>query len=244
MRWWWPVLAGCGPVPTGTAVGNPGDLDAKASRADVNVTLDAVLLEAEALVLDGCGWPGVDVPVVASLDGLLPSVAPIEVPGGTWCGLALRLASPVVVEGRTTAGTTFSLEVALPALGASGRFLVDGQALLLELPLPLSATALDALGPTVVQGVDDPLAVQLAADVLAGTALWSDDDGDGVLSLPDRRVLAPVAFETGLPMAAMADQAGCGCGHGRSGVSGLVLLLVLYGRRRARRASGESGARN
>lgn len=222
----------------GTAVGNPGDLDAKASRAADGLMVGAVTVPVAELALGGCGWQGVAVPVGRALDGVLPSPEPVVVPPGTWCGAELVLDGPLVVAGVTDAGTDFTVEL-LPLLATDGRFAVDGQRLLVEVPLLLEAEALDALGPGVVVPADDPLAVGWAA--AAEASLWEDLDEDGLLSAADRVVSRPPSDTADLAFAA-AGEAGCGCASRTVGSPWLLLAVATLARkRRTRRRSDDGG---
>jgi MYXO-CTERM domain-containing protein len=222
---------------SGTAVGNPGDLDAKTSRTDEGVTLERVEVPVAELALSGCGLPGLVLPQPVVLDGLAPSAAPVAVPAGRWCGMELVLAGPVVVVGATEAGTAFTVALD-PFLALDGRLEIDGQSLLLDLPLALDAAELDARGPVVDLPADDPLAELWAADTVA--SLYEDRDGDGLLSGPDRVVLRGDAglFHTGAspsdqPPSALSSEEGCGCASSDGApVAGLVALLLVRRRRR------------
>lgn len=222
------ALVACGSVRSGTAVGNPGDLEVEARSLDTTVALTGATLPLDAVTLVGCGWPGVDLAPERVLDALGDD--PVGVPPGVWCGLRLVPAGPLVVEGATAAGTLFHVELALGvALDAALR--VDGDRWLLDLPLPLDGPALDALGADVVLDAADPLAAAWAEATVP--ALWEDLDQDGLLDPDDRLLVAAQRLDTGLgPLPSAYASSGCGCASATPGPAWLALLALGFARRR------------
>jgi hypothetical protein len=228
------LAGGCLRTGSGTAVGNPGDADVQARVADPDLVLDAVEVPVDAWFGETCDGEVRVREVGRTLDGLEPSRVPVPVPAAVYCAQALALDGPIVVRGVTSVGTAFEVALAVDEVATDGRIAIDGDHLLFELPLALDAAALDALGePEVALPPDDPLALGWAAQVRDGAALWTDDDGDGLLSAADRQV---VPWDTGVDgvLAQQAEQGDCGCGGGgRGAVGGLLgILAVLVFRRR------------
>lgn len=222
---------------SGTAVGNPGDrpsgdqaasMDAVVRSSDANLALERAQVPVEVVWLDGCDGSTERIEVDRILDGLQPSLEPIEIPGGAWCTIELGLSDPIVVEGITILATVFEVELGVEALAQHGSFRVDGGELLFSIELPFRGAQIDSLGANAVAlGADDPTAIQWASELEGGLSLWLDQDSDGRIASGDQFLGEPVGM-------AMSEDAGCGCaaGGGAAGWLGPLLLLGL-GLRRA-----------
>jgi uncharacterized protein (TIGR03382 family) len=220
------ALTACDPVLPGTGVGNPGKLAMDATEIPPDVTLERAVAEVTGVEIVDCEGGSRTLSDGAEAD-LLAANEVARLPGGEWCALELDL-GPVQVEGRTDGGTTFTVELLPEPVAVEREFAVDGQTLLLSVPLALDAAALEALGPDVEVSAEEPLALDLA-DGVAGADLWVDVDGDHEIGEGD--VLAALD-DTGLPAA--PERCGCGAGtrQGPEFAASLALAAVLLRRRR------------
>lgn len=219
---------------SGTAVGNPGQLGIGATDVPAGVTLRRAEVDAPRLVFLDCGTGVESFDVEGTFDLLAPYGRTVAAPGGEWCRLEV-LPAPLLLEGETAGGTTFSITLA-PSLAVVGPFVVDGGRLLLELPLAevLDPEALEALGEDVVLAPEDPAADALEVQLAEEVSLYQDVDQDGTAS-PEEPVLAVAGDNDAAP--APHDEAACGCG-GRTPTPAWGLaafLLLVLGRRRTRR---------
>lgn len=230
------LLAACTEGPrSGTAVGNPGNLDVVVPEEGEGVFVEEAFVHVSSVVLQPCA----DVAFVLQIGRVLDARAPgdgVEVPGGRYCGAVVgleeRSAGALEVAGRTAAGTTFTLAANPEPLRVLDPFEVDGDELLLVLPLAdaLDAAELDALGSGAAIAPGDPVATSASQAAVDASAVYEDVDANGLLSEPDRRLTSPL-LDTGLgqPMAADAGtaDAGCGCASGpRPG--GLLAALLAW----------------
>ncbi len=241
------LLLGCADQPAeGTAVGNPGgagSLDVVVTDLPEGIALDVADAAVDGAELDDCEGGGAWVDVGRAVDALPGSDDAFEIPGGSWCGVTLSLSpegAPLLLEGETAGGTTFSVSLAPATLSEEGRFSVDGDALLLGLSLAgtLDAAALEREGADVVVAADDARAVAWASTLEERGELWEDLDGDVDVGEAD---LAAVRSDGS---ADAMQSAGCGCaqgvgrGDGGGGGSGwIVLVLGLVWRLDRRRRS-------
>lgn len=202
------LVAGClGEPPRGTAVGNPGDADAKVSRTDPALDLQLAQIAVDRLLLTDCSGHTRALPRPLVLDGLAPSPSLLRLPPGTFCEISLSLSEPLRLEGSTTSGTTFTAELPVDLLPALGPLSIDGQHLLFELPLPLDSDTIDLLGDTAILPTD-PLAITWSDTLRDSVRLWEDLDDDGLLSPADLEI---VPFDTGHPAALQSAETRCGC---------------------------------
>jgi MYXO-CTERM domain-containing protein len=232
-------LAACttGPRP-GTAVGNPGDADLFARAVDPAIVLTHVAVPIAGVAVERCSGRDVALAADTVLDGLAPSNEPAMVPGGRACAIALDLDGDVEVEGETAYDVQFVVRLPVDDLVADGEVWIDGQALLFELPLPLDAWELQALGPDVDLPADDPLAIEWGAAATAAAQLYEDVDGDGAISDVDAVLMDPVGAMDA------SSSSGCGCRASPGGsAAGWLGALLLGMARRRKRASAAVGCR-
>ena len=233
MRLSFVAAVACTPGPrSGTAVGNPGDLDAEARVTDPDLELDQAQIPIAHVFLQACNGEVDTVQVDAILDGLGPSERPAPLIGGDWCGVEIDPGGPIRAIGLTAAGTGFDVEIPLGPVELVGRFQIDGHSLIFALDLPLAAADLDALGTDVVVLQDDEAAIDWGEALRQATSLWEDTDADGRVADPDRFVAGtgPVAASD----VVAASEAGCGCAATSPGPSAWVLGLVGWAARRRR----------
>jgi len=229
------LLACAQPPPDrgGTAVGNPGTIGGLTDDIPDAIRLDRARLTPSELTLDDCEG-GQESGALTEVDLLAADNALGVVPAGRWCGIAVGI-ERLLLEGETAGGTAFSVALTPPALALEGALTIDGDHLLLTVPIVLEADALEALGEDVAVPEEDPLAVAWAEDTTAGAWFWFDVDNDGLLSDGD------VGLEEG-PVSAGAlasEDAESGCsaaGRRGAGVPAALLLslMTLLVRRRGR----------
>jgi len=232
------LLVACDPDGTldGTSVGNPGKLGLVATEEPADLVLTRAEAEVGWVFLRSCAGPEVPLPADQLVDVLGASDHPVGLLGGTWCGLEVELAG-LLLEGTTDGGTTFQVELEPEPLVFDQEFHVDGEELLVGLPLVVSATDLEELGDDVQLPADDDLSLEWAEESRAGSDLWADRDGDGLVGDADDRVAdgaLPVPVDTGHGSPTTAgDMAGCGCTSGGLAVGWLALVpVVAIGRQR------------
>lgn len=217
----------------GTFVGNPGKLGIAVVDADARLALATAQVHATALHLDRCDGTEEVAPVDAALDALTGSTT--DLPGGEFCGLSLDLEAelPVVVDGATDGGTTFTVVLDPGTLAVAHGFRVDGDTLLVALSLAaLDPDALEALGPDVAIGPGQALADAVGLAAEQGAELYEDVDEDGAIGVDDPVAqLDPQATPDAM---AVSSDAGCGCATD-SGASPWWLVLALGLRTRRRR---------
>ncbi len=236
----------------GIAVGNPGVVAMSlAASPDVQVTLAS--LRPDWVGFAACGgqdrvvYPGGTVDL---------AVAPlqVDVPAGTWCGVAVRFGAGARLEASWDDGVgsgTLVADLDLPELTL--RALEDGLAvdedtmLALELGSPgwFDVQALGLVdGEEAVVAPSDPRHEVLVAALRDESALFDDLDASGLVDLPERQA-GPLALPGELAFnpdvaaglsSDSVDAAGCSAAPGGSG-PGLAwllgLALVVLGRRAA-----------
>lgn len=215
------ALAACSNQPRdrdGTFVGNPGKLGVAAIDVDARLQLDAVVVAVVGLEVHPCDAPTVIDEAPVTLDAL-GGGAVLDLPGGDLCGLTLVLdaTTPVVVDGATDGGTTFTAVLDPGALVLDEVVRVDGDALLVALSLDaLDPTALEALGADVAIGPGDPAADAAALGIAGALTLYEDTDIDGQIDQDP-----PAALD------AMSADSGCGCAAGPAAPTPWWPLSVL-----------------
>jgi hypothetical protein len=213
------LILGCTDPVEGTAVGNPGSFgidldppqDAELSRATA---------EVDAIALDDCDGGVVDVPAGEQVDAL-GAEHPFVLPAGAWCGVSVD--ASYTIEGTTTAGTAFTVDLAPPTFEDADPFTVDGDVLLLRIDADgfFDVAAIDARGPDVVVADDDPLATQ-----------WADELGSSA-------TVGVRVTDTDQPAGYDGQSAACGCdGSGGRGGWGVLAAFALAAITRNRRHPG------
>ena len=157
----------------------------------------------------------------------------VEIERGAWCGLVLSFSTdldPLWLQGSTSGGTVFCVALDPGPLRLSEDIDVDGDALLVVIPLSgaLDPDALEAAGEDVSVEADDPDAVYWASDIPADASLWLDEDGDAMVGEGDVRASEGAS-------AAYQESAGCGCASGGGaswGWSAAILALAARQKRR------------
>ncbi|MCB9681731.1 MAG: hypothetical protein H6733_09690 [Alphaproteobacteria bacterium] len=186
------VLSGCYDGPReGIAVGNPGQGVTLRIQPQSDVTALSSMVHLAAVSAIGCDGSVTALygPVAASAVG----GTPLDLPGTTLCGLRLELAEPLVVEGSSADGTTFSLALDVDRVDVSATmgFTTTAHPLVFMLG-PDGWLSAEALGLTggghVVLGADDAKLLPVAADVATKSELCLDLDGDGRLGQGDQIV--------------------------------------------------------
>lgn len=159
------LLAACGGAATApTAPGVPLDVVVIPPEG---VTLEAADLQVDVLVLDTCDGT-LALPVGRTLDAVGPSEHPAHVLPGGWCGLQALLPSdgpPLAFRGARH-GEPVEGAIRLGGIVVLGPFFVEGNPLLLRVPLP---SLRDDEAPLVGE-------------------LWEDRDDDGVVGEGDLRL--------------------------------------------------------
>lgn len=233
-----PLLACVAPGGSfgGTAVGNPGKLDFTGTDTPADVTLATATLDAIAVELTLCGGGGVARTDLSSpVDLLSDPTWPIQVDAGEYCSVVAELASLRLV-GTTAGGTSFDVTLAPDDLVVEQGFLVDGDELLVGVPLVVDAEVLEGLGDDVELAQDDPEAEALAQDVSSGVTLGRDTDGDGVIDAALQGLADPESgSESGQ---ATTDGGSAGCVSGGRVDPGVLALLLVALLGLARRATG------
>jgi hypothetical protein len=178
------LLVACAPetVDSGTAVGN---LDARlrlttSAAADVSGYTGAAMVTSVGLL----GCDGRDQLLAADIDLALDGASALALPSGAWCGLSLAPAGPLVWEGTSVQGFSFSVTLDVGTLSLrspSAVDVVDGLRLLWRLGSPrwLSAEELGADEEDVVIGPGDSEHDELVDLLRRGQRLLRDDDDDG-----------------------------------------------------------------
>ncbi len=176
----------CLSADPGTIVGNPGQMRVAVAPAH-GLTLDGARLTVEELRFVACDGAEVAMPIEGSLDLIDPVL--LQAPGGTWCGLHLDPAGPLLLDGAAPAGGRLMAELNLPAVDiAANQLQVDGGFIVVELGGPgwLNAQALGINGRDDVSIVPgDPLHDGLVEAISTLSAAYPDD-GDGWVSDAER----------------------------------------------------------
>ena len=206
---------------SGTAVGNPGDLELTAVDVPTALQLDEATAFVAGVALDDCEGEEVLASATAPLDLLGPSPEPLTLPAGDWCGGTLLWSGDpdgaIQLLGATDGGTLFEVRLDLEAPTWVQSFTVDGSAFEVELSLgAIDPAELEALGSDVVVEPGDALAQD-----------WQEATPDPVLLVDGEDVL-----DAGADALAQSGDAGCGCRHGGGSPVALAWLLVLVARRR------------
>jgi hypothetical protein len=186
------ALTGCAPVVLkGTSVGNPGLTAARLAAAD-GLTLQTARLSLAGL--DGIGCDGADVLLASGLSLDLLAPAFVQLPATPLCGLRVRPAAPLNVEGVDAAGGAFLVSLDLTAIQVDGLTSTDGVPSVLELGTPGWLSAATLVDGYVITPSDDRHAVLVDA-ITRGSALYPDPDGDGAVGEAERA--APLASASG-----------------------------------------------
>lgn len=185
------LLVSCrtSPPDGGTSVGNPGGLRLSMGAVSGATATQARIAVTELVWLECGGDPGVGRLVNRSLDLLAPEL--LVAPPGTWCGVEVVPAAPLVLDLDGDAGGTagLRLELGLATVESATGFTVDET---VELALELGAAGwltAEELGlepgaeVTVAPG--DPTHDGLARRARSTSGLYTDD-GDGVVSEAER----------------------------------------------------------
>ncbi len=218
------LLACAGDPASGTAVGNPGKLDFTGTEVPTDVTYTAVELTVAAVELEPCDGAAIRTELDRDLDLLAVPTWPIDVDGGSYCSVVAELDGLVLV-GTTDGGTSFEVSLAPDDLVVEQDFVVDGDDLLLAVPLAVDAAALEAIGEDVQIASGDEEAEAIAQEISSGVILGVDTDGDGQIDAAPAGLSSPGTDEA----ATSADSsAGCAAAGSRAH-RGLGLLLVLLG---------------
>lgn len=176
----------CLSADPGTIVGNPGQMRVAVAPAD-GMTLDSARMAVEELRFIACDGAEVAVPIEGNLDLIDPVL--LQAPGGTWCGLRLEPAGPLLLDGEAPAGGRLSADLALPLVDiAANQLQVDGGFIVVELGGPgwLSAHGVGINGRSDVSiAPGDPLHDGLVEAISTLSAAYPDD-GDGRVSDAER----------------------------------------------------------
>lgn len=143
MRSWIGVAAlttACADGAGGTAVGNPGHLDVVLADVPYDVSLARATFEIAAVEVEGCGRSAVTLQPEAPFDALAPS--PADFPGGEWCHTVVlpAAAGALRIEGEFR-DEPFSLELSPEPFALAGRYVVDGDTVLISLSLAAAMRA-------------------------------------------------------------------------------------------------------
>jgi len=225
------ALLACAEPPerSGTAVGNPGTIGGLAAESPEGISLTSARLTPVALLVKACGGAEASFPLdpvdLLDADNVLG-----ELPAGSWCGIAVELES-LVLEGETDGGTRFSVAMRPEAFAIETALTVDGDHLLIEVPVVLEAAALEALGEDVALDPEDPLAEAWTDETSAGAWFWYDEDRDGLISDGDRGL-----DEYSISAAEADSESGCSARSSRRRLGwpawlALLALLTLRGTR-------------
>jgi hypothetical protein len=185
------LLVSCrtSPPDGGTSVGNPGGLRLSMGAVSGATATQARIAVTELVWLDCGGGPGAVRVVNRSLDLLAPEL--LVAPPGTWCGVEVVPAAPLVLDLDGDAGGTAGLrrELGLAPVESATGFTVDET---VELALELGAAGwltaeelgLEA-GAELTVEPGDAVHDGLASRARSASGLYSDD-GDGVVSEEER----------------------------------------------------------
>ena len=182
----------------GTFVGNPGEARIRVSPTE---GLDFTEVELGAATLTASGCEGDDAEPV-ELDGV-DLLAVLEIPEGTWCGLRLETGGPsrLVADADGGGRVEMTLDLLRFDLEAAESEGVDHDASAWVLDLggedwtTAASLGVDG-GENLVIGTRDPLSGELATALMAGTALYADEDRDGEVG-GDERSAGPAFAPTG-----------------------------------------------
>ena len=190
-----------------------------------NLSVERADLQIDSVELAGCDNVWIASVTIEDAVNALDGTDTVPVPGGQWCGIAVLWSGTLVLEGVTDGGTTFDITLTPAEIELWGSFAVDGNDLVLQLPLLefINAAELEALGDDVSIAPDDALGIEWA-DELAADAVLVEGWTDTVLA--DAAGSPPSAFRS-------AD-ADCGCTASPAGSWLLLPLLLLLPRRRLR----------
>ena len=240
-----PVEVDPGGDEMGIAIGNPGVVSLGIAASD-DLSLTLAELPLAALDHHGCSAEPATGITDVTLD-LTDGPASVELLAGTWCGLRLELADPLVVEAEWAPATgeaatvELALEVAMVDLEPldDGSFTVDEET---ELALELAAPGwLDAEllaledGDVLVVEPGHALHLDLFGAVTEDSAAFEDLDGSGLVEQPERDagpllVGGDLVFEAA--PAGLSDSqyaSGCSTSVAPRPDPGLLLLALALG---------------
>lgn len=183
-------LAACTDPTQGTVVGNPGLTRLRVAPI-TNVRFDEAAVDVDAIRWQDCD--GGEEPTSGATLDLTDQAASIEVPTGTWCGVELDV-SRLELVGRTVdsdRSVQMELEPGTTFMGASaalGGFDTGETPVLIELAYPEWFVVAE-----LVEGQDgwsigpqDQAHGSVAARVSTASALFIDEDEDGILDDEER----------------------------------------------------------
>ncbi len=237
------LFACTGDPASGTAVGNPGKLDFTGTDVPDDVVLAGAVLDVAAVELGTCGGDVERIVLGLELDLLAAPTWPVQVEAGEYCSVVAEL-DGLDIAGVTTDGTGFGFAMSPDDLVLEQGFQVDGDQLLVGVPLPVDAALIEELGgegEEVDFGGDDQEAQDLAQDVSSGATLGRDTDGDGQID-SDPVSVAPGESTEATGTSADSASSGCQSASGSTRSSPLLLwgLLALgwlsFSRDRRRRS--------
>jgi MYXO-CTERM domain-containing protein len=228
---------------SGTSVGNPGQLALSIAEGT-----DATIAYSWASVgsVEMLDCEGNITEVVIDEELAFNGMDAIEIPWGRYCGCDLILNEPLAIEGTVFPDEEgFDFLLFLPIedrirLRSDGPFDIDEDAFILEIGEPgwITPETVPIDEPDVEIEPDDEIALWLADDAESMSALYYDDNADGIIS-DEEREWGPTAYvpdleeedeeaDEGEPSA--KDEDGCGCATGANrGISWAWMGLIGLG---------------
>jgi hypothetical protein len=176
------------PVVQGTAVGNPGSLQATPAHSS-GLQLTSARATVQLLELESCSGqieqstPPVDLDLLAH--------DPIELRSGTWCYIRMKLANPLQISGTWSEGGRLDLSLDFAQIEVSNPTGIetDSRSFVLEIGVTdwLSADEL-GVDPALDRVVNQSSALhdELVASAEDESLLFEDQDEDGVVSESER----------------------------------------------------------
>lgn len=232
---------GSGGDEMGIAIGNPGVVSLGIAASD-EMQLTLAELPVAALEHHACSDSHETGIQDVNLD-LTDGPVAVELLAGSWCGLRVELAEPLLIEATwaPVSGETATVAIELAVAQVDLEPLVDESftvdedtALALELAAPgwLEATLLGLQdGDALEVGTGDALHLDLFQAVTEDSAAFDDLDGSGLVDAEERDagpllVGGDLVFEPAPAGYATDGASACSVNMGGGGEAGLLLLLL------------------